>query len=81
MTPPLPPHKFRMAKAGMKRGHCLECGSEYDAPQIEDGLCPRCQKLEPQNLPLPMVDGERVLWKFSKTAMRERLGVTGDRDE
>lgn len=65
----------------MKRGHCIECGTSYESRQIEDGLCPRCLRLEPQNCPLPMVDGERVLWKWSKTVMRERLGVSGDRDE
>jgi len=33
------------------------------------------------NDPVPDVDEDRPRWKYSKAAMRERLGVTGDRDE
>jgi hypothetical protein len=63
----------------MKRGHCVECNQAYESPEIEDGLCPQCLTLERQNDPGPYADTPP--WKYSKAAMRERLGVSGDRDE
>lgn len=64
----------------MKRGHCIECGHAYEAPEVIDGLCPSCLALEPKNDPAAYVDD---LWlpKYSRARMRERLGVSGDRDE
>lgn len=64
----------------MKRGHCVECGNAYEAPEVIDGLCQRCVSLEPRNDPSGVYD-DGELWKYSRAAMRERLGVSGDRDE
>jgi hypothetical protein len=65
-------------------GYCLECSAMYPSPVPTDGLCPICQAHEDrvyQNRPLPYDDVETKPWEFSKAAMRERLGVTGDSDE
>jgi len=64
----------------LPRGHCVECCRPYGADQIEDGLCPVCRALDPRNEPELGVE-EGPSWKYSKAAMRERLGVSGDRDE
>lgn len=65
----------------MKNGYCVQCGRMYDAPTVEDGLCPTCLADEQTNDPVPFDDEDFPRWKYSKTAMRERLGVTGNRDE
>lgn len=62
------------------RGHCIECGQAYPSELVvPDGICPNCKAFDPQNDPSPYVEGPT--WKYSKANLRERLGVTGDRDE
>jgi hypothetical protein len=63
----------------MKRGYCLECNAMYEAPTVEDGLCPKCLALGPKNDPSAYDDP--FPWKYSREALRERLGVSGDKDE
>lgn len=64
----------------MPRGHCVQCGHSYEADQIEHALCPACLRFEPQNDPTPIDDELMPQWEFSKAAMRERLGTTGNED-
>lgn len=65
----------------MHIGYCLDCGRSYEAERAVDALCPECQAHEDrvyQNITTPYVETEP--WPWSKAAMRERLGVTGDED-
>ncbi len=61
-------------------GHCMVCGQPYEAPNVQDGICPSCKALEPKNDPGPVYD-DGPPWPWSRAAMRERLGISGDRDE
>lgn len=61
---------------------CLECRAEYPTTRFEDyGLCPRCQAQEDR------IYAARPDWwdfdppSWTRAAMRERLGVSGDVDE
>lgn len=63
-------------------GWCPECGASFDSPVAIDRLCQKCQASEDAvyaNDSTPSVDTDPQ--PFSKAAMRERLGVTGDVDE
>lgn len=62
-------------------GFCVECSRHYTADKIEDGLCPRCQAMEPKNDPREYDDEHLPRWRWTRSAMRERLGITGDLDE
>lgn len=59
------------------------CGKEYWTKTAADhGLCPDCQRIEHEqytNDPAPYVETDS--WRWSRSAMRERLDVTGDVDE
>ena len=60
----------------MKR---CECGAEH---REQGDLCRRCEATENRiyaNDPTPYV--ETSPWPWSKPAMQERLGVTGDTDD
>lgn len=60
-----------------------ECGAEF-RQKADEPLCPRCQREEDRmyaNDPTPVVEGEYQPWRFSRSAMLERLGVTGNFDE
>ncbi len=60
-----------------------DCGVEFRTNTAADhGLCPACQQIEDEmyaNDPSPFVETDP--WPWSRSAMRERLGVTGDVDE
>ena len=59
-----------------------ECGAEF-RKHIDRLLCPRCQAVEDQiyqNRPMPYDDVETLPLEFSRSAMRERHGVTGNED-
>jgi hypothetical protein len=59
---------------------CDGCGEEFPSAGYDHGLCPRCQSIEDdQYATVLIVDTEP--WKYSRSTMQERLGVTGDRDE
>jgi len=68
-----------------RHARCLDCGREHETDQLpDDALCSFCRSYYEgmyANDPVPDVDEDRPRWKYSKAAMRERLGVTGDRDE
>lgn len=66
----------------LRLGYCVECDASYESPTVTNGLCPICQKAEDRryrNDPTPYVDTDTR--KYTKAAMRERLGVSGDVDE
>ena len=68
--------------AHLATARCDDCDASYPTTAVLDrGLCPRCQRIEDAAyaLAVPIVDHES--WRFSRGAMRERLGVGGDRDE
>ena len=59
---------------------CLTCRAEYRSAVPLDGLCPRCQGIEDAEY-AQSVHVDLPVWKYARPAMRERLGVIGDRDE
>ena len=66
----------------MRLGYCTDCSAMFESPVVRDGLCPLCQRDEDaiyKNDPTPDVETDSRQW--TKAAMRERLGVTGDVDE
>lgn len=64
---------------------CAQCEAEFQVPlslATRVDLCSRCQQIEDgvyANDPTPVVDSE--LWRYSRRAMQERLGVSGEADE
>ena len=61
-----------------------DCGKEFRTNAAGNPLCPDCQRIEDEmyaNDPRPVQEIEDQPWPWSRTAMRERLGVTGDVDE
>lgn len=61
-------------------GHCTECGNRYPSEHIEDGLCPKCEAVQPHNDPRLTYDDVDEPWRMSKGAIRERLSVSGNED-
>lgn len=65
----------------MKLGHCLDCGQAFESEIVKDDVCPACAELEPRNDPSIQDDADHPRWRWTRSAMRERLGISGDRDE
>ena len=60
---------------------CQDCDADFRSER-DAVLCPRCQALDDRvyaNDPTPYPELEPSQW--SRAAMRERLGVSGDVDE
>lgn len=61
---------------------CDQCGRDFESTR-DDFVCPRCQAIhddaikQTNTMPAPKLEDR----PWSKSAMRERLGVTGDVDE
>lgn len=67
--------------AFMATARCTDCDTEYPTTAIVDhGLCPRCQRLEDQRFVNDTTSADLPPWRFSRRAMQDRLGVTGEAD-
>lgn len=62
------------------QNRCVHCDLPFTADHFTDELCPSCEAIEKAQY-APKPDLPFTPWRHSKTAMRERLGVSGDRDE
>jgi hypothetical protein len=65
----------------LRLGYCPACTSSFESPIVTDRLCPECQAREDAiyaNDPTPPVDTDTR--PYTRAAMRERLGVTGNED-
>lgn len=62
---------------------CHECLEEFRTDDPNALLCQKCKEVEDRyyvNVPPEYPQVETKPAEFSKAAMRERLGVTGDED-
>lgn len=61
---------------------CRDCGAKFKSEQDSEQcrLCAALEAEEYKNDPTPGPAPD-FPWRYSKAAMRERLGVSGDRDE
>lgn len=64
-------------------GYCPGCTASFPSPIVTDRLCPTCQAEEDCHQvaedEVAYIDDEPH--KYSRAAMRERLGVSGNVDE
>lgn len=85
-VPTVPPVSKRVEARGPV-ARCDVCEREYpSAATRDDGMCPRCEARENAAITASYAylsyEGDiDTRWEFSRSAMRDRLGVTGDRDE
>lgn len=65
---------------------CAHCDEEFEVSNFgftAPILCPRCKRIDDAQYAIGAegIGFEGDGWKYSQAAMRERLGVTGNRDE
>lgn len=57
-----------------------DCGRLFESTSVTQDICPPCQRREDAQFAV-LEDVPFTPWRFSRTAMRERLGTLTDQDQ